>query len=278
MDVLIKPEFIVRYDREMLESDFFYVNFFSECDYEEDNRFYRKYLDEISKRRYYKSGRKKWFYKIMWRYVVRIPKEMLEIDAENCLFSYIHYKLRNSNLLLINSTSASTGGPNGSIVAYQGININHCISMKKRDITRLLSFALENEETFNTAASPVHFNGNYSEIMFIAKYAPNATNYNKSTYHANKMRAELIENRVARAALSSRVNKESLDYLEELEARAPEHFRENQGEEMLEDLRRWKDVQISDHIPYELYQSLKKISNYSRRRKRNGQGNLVNSA
>jgi len=261
MRVLVNPNLCVQYNEEVKQSDFFYVNFFSEFHFGESKKFYRKYIDEISKRAYYRGGAKKWFYKLMWRYCVKIPKTALEIDVCGSSFFHLKYRIQGEDLVLTGSDTAFVTDKTG--VVYQGININHCIPVKKREFASLLRFAEENEETLIFAEAPIHFNGSYMEIMLLGKYAPDSTNYNKSIYKMTRKTG--AENPLIDNLLSHRIDMTSIISLKSIRANKPEYFKAHGGEKILADLERWFLVKIENSIPPELYESLKKIKKMRRR-------------
>lgn len=257
--LMLKEGYIVVYEEDYFEQDFVILKFFSEFDFGKNSKIMRKYLSEVSRRAYYKDGSKRWFWKILWMYEVRIPKSELKILPDESYFSYIFYNM--NNLEIIHNTSGMTS-PDGSL-NFQGKTINHCKSIKKREFKKILEVALENEETIYESSTTEYFNGSYGEIMFISKYAPKETNFYKPRY--NYTRFLYTENSLVNAVLSAGFWKAE-ETLNEYKTSNPELFKRYNGKEILEDVVKWKnkDTDNMKTIPFEIKEALEKIVSYKK--------------
>lgn len=176
--VTIRPGYEICYTAEYLGTDMLRLCVFSEVDFEHP-AVERKYIDQVSSRAYYPSGRKKWFYKMMFRYDFVVPKELFILDREKSDGSYILYKL--GNMEIKNNTSGGTGGTNGAWRDLQTESVHHCRIVTKTYLSAIAALAAINEVTIREAERPICVDIDYLPIVFIEKYANGQTNYNKST-------------------------------------------------------------------------------------------------
>lgn len=283
----IKEGYNIVYTDDYLTSDELVLKVFSKKEFGDDERFMRKYLSQISSRAYYPSGAKRWFHKLVWMYELRVPKDMLILNVENCNLSYIHYTVKDTKFKLVNNTSGSSGTGDGAM-NIQSSAINHCKYVGVRDMKKLLSIAIKNDAgTINTSENSSAFDGYYPTIMFLAKYAPELTDFNKSNYRYSQYRYS--NNHVIDYVLKRMINTKTIEYLENYKddlISESESFRtaENSSlvdrrikkinsqcederlDEIISDIKSWVEISKKEWfgIPLELFEAMNLIKNYKR--------------
>lgn len=287
----IKEDYNIKYTDEYLNTETLLLRFFSKSKLPESSKLYRRYIEEITSRKYMPNGGKKWLYSLAYMYEVRIPKKLFEIDVDECSFSYIAYILKGISVKVVNNTSAGSGydlgdGTTGSITLQTG-SVNHCLYVGVRDAKKILSIALNNSDgTINKSEHQTYFTGYYPEVMFISKYAPESTSFNKSTYTFSRILStgNPFIDHVLRYGWSSKTIKYIKDYIPniresvnewktdkkvDVEAYIKKHeelFEINRGQEIIDDIELWmpKKDETFYGLPVELFDAMQKIKNFKR--------------
>jgi len=172
----IKDDYAIDFSDSYLQSDTLTVIGFSDIDYK-DKRICRKWMGQVSSRAYYPSGRKKWFFKMMFFYHFRIPKVALTLNPEKSGWSYVYYDI--DDMELINSTSGGSG--DGVWTDFQNAEIHHCKPLRLKDFKTLAAYSIPNADTIEGALDAFALDFDPVSILFIEKYANGKTNYNKAT-------------------------------------------------------------------------------------------------
>lgn len=259
----VREKYVIKYVDGYQNEDCFRVLFFSEHSFDHP-KLVRKYIGQVSRKHYYRNGSKKWFYALLYWYELKIKKDHFVLDTKKSGSGYIYYSLKdNPGLVIINNTSGGTCDEGW--FDYQGNSIHHCKKVGKRLFYALAAIAENNTEQLLTCTDGnCFFDGNYSEIMFISKYAPSNTNYNKSTYTYTSYRHTgncLVDHLLC--------NGISLKNLGKFKEKYPNTFLRCDGPNIESDLNDWASVNILElkAIPVELKDALDKISNMNQRRR-----------
>ncbi len=176
--VPIRDGYAISYSPEYLEAGSLTVRGFSKIDFPAGPGVARKYLGQVTSRAYYPSGRKKWFYSLMYRYEFVIPKAALSLDPDRSGSSFIHYRL--GDLELVNSTSG--GGGSSCWVDWQSDTISHCRMLTAGQLRTLEDHAVPSRTTIPEARDPFEIGFDVVTLMVVATYANDgATTYSKAT-------------------------------------------------------------------------------------------------
>ena len=174
----VRPDYRIVFSEGFAQAENIPVTFFSDLNFDSP-KLARKYLGQISTRKYYPNGSKRWFYSLLFRYELLIPKSLLLVDTKKSDLSYIYYSL--GGITVINNTSGVSGTGEGGWRDFQGAVINHCRTVKKREFTTLCKIAVTPSGTVLGSHEPFALDFDPVTVLMIEKYAQGLTNYN-TTY------------------------------------------------------------------------------------------------
>ena len=263
MKFVTENGYVIEYMEDYLNTDIISLKFFSKFDIEDSFKIKRKYLSQISKRTYYQNGSKRWNYELGWFYEVNVKKSDLIFNEDESMVSYIAYDL--NGVLIINNTSHIQNAN------LQYSEINHCKFVKKRDFLKILNIAIENDEKIiYESKKGILFNGDYADIMFIARYARFNTNFSKSKLNYFEVRN--VKNPLVEYFLENGISEENISCKENY-LKKWNNFK-NIEREIIEDLKKWKKIEKEYEsskkrtIPFEIFEAVNKIESFRRMKKR----------